>query len=480
MRISEAFQLGASQYELDFIDINVNNDLPLFLDSYFIRHFDTPFGRESSNDIKSFIDFFFGLLKSDLKDDARYLFSFLGEPNETCLGLSVDTPQGRGVGPEDTEKIFKAIIQSKAFQEGVLENLEDLRIFVPGIDRDKVSDMTTNLIRGQLVKYTQNQCKLWGIPLQQNVPSGLVWNRTKLEWEEFHTDMLIINGKKILLVPKSIITYSKEYSSQKYCQHFVLHFLQGEHLRTNSRLVKVRRKSKNRYVTKKSIKEEIGTIDKDYLVKFTVRHPEVFKEFKKQSSRFLHSLINEELNEEKALVDIVTYLKEKLLAMPPGAKHATEYHRTVMGILELLFYPSITSPSIEEEIHDGRKRIDIVFENSAEKGFFFRLSTVHQIPSSLIMVECKNYSKDVANPELDQMAGRFSPNRGKFGLMLCRSIDNMDKFLLRCNDTCKEDRGFILPIVDSDLLNMLDGFLVSREAPVESFITERFKRIIIN
>ncbi|MCM3130082.1 hypothetical protein ACFQ3J_26925 [Paenibacillus provencensis] len=480
MKISELYQLHASQYELDFVDINVDLDLPLFLDSYFIRHFDTPFGRESKSDINSFISYFFNLLKSDLPDDARYLFSFLGEPNETCLGLSVGRPKGRGVGPEDTEKIFKAIIESTAFQEGVLEHLEDIRVFVPGIDKDKVSDMTTNLIRGQLIKYTQNQCRLWGIPLQGNVPSGFVWNRNKLEWEEFHTDMLVVNGKKILLVPKSIVTYSKEYSSQQYSQHFVLHFLQREHLSANSRLVRIRRKTKERYVTKKSVKEDLGTIDKEFLVKFTVKHPEVFKEFKKQSTHSLHSLFNEEINSEQALSDIISYLKAKLPGIPPGATHATEYHRTVMGILELLFYPSITSPSIEEEIHDGRKRIDIVFENSAEKGFFFRLPTVHQVPSSLIMVECKNYSRDVANPELDQMAGRFGPNRGKFGLILCRTIDNMETFLARCNDTCKDDRGYIIPIVDADLMDLLGGFLVSREAAVESFLNERFKKIIIN
>lgn len=65
--------------------------------------------------------------------------------------------------------------------------------------------------------------------------------------------MLVVNGKKILLVPKSIVTYSKEYSSQKYSQHFVLHFLQREHLRANSHLVRIRKKSKERFVTKKQI-----------------------------------------------------------------------------------------------------------------------------------------------------------------------------------------------------------------------------------
>lgn len=486
MRISKLFSLGKSQYELDFIDIDVDVDLPLFLDSYYINTLKTPIGIEAAFDINSFIRFFFGLLKSDLEYEAQELFSYLGEPNETCLGMSQQNPQGKGVGPTDTQKIFKGISQSKVIQLDIMENLEDLRIFVPGIDKDKTSDMTTNIIRGQLVLYTQNQCKLWGIPLQSGVPSGFTWNRKTLTWDMCHTDMLVINDRKILLVPKSFASFSKDYTPQKYLQHFVLNFIQAKHMADRTHLLQVRiRKngSRREWVTKKSIKEDLektlNHIDKDFLTNFTANNPMVFRNFKEKTKNNLRTLLNEELTLE-SLETIVIFLKEKLTEMPTGSQHATEYHRTVTGILELLLYPHLCNPILEKEIHEGRKRIDLVFANNAETGFFYRLPTVHQIPSSFIMVECKNYTADVANAELDQLSGRFSVNRGQFGLLLCRDIDDMDRFMARCNDTHKDHRGVIIPITDTDLLKALDAFIGTGTTALEDIMKDKFAYIALN
>src|SRR5439155_14036940 len=107
------------------------------------------------------------------------------------------------------------------------------------------------------------------------------------------------------------------------------------------------------------------------------------------------------------------------------------------------------------EMQEWRKRIDVTFDNGAESRFFFLLHTAHRMSSQYIMVECKNYSRDIANPELDQIAGRFSPNRGRFGLVVCRSISDMPVFLKRCADTHRDDRGLVLPLTDDDLLQIL-------------------------
>lgn len=172
---------------------------------------------------------------------------------------------------------------------------------------------------------------MWDIPLIDSVPSGSYWDERNLCWTNIYSKMLVADGHKFILVPKRLVSYSKEYTSEKYTQHFVLNFLQNEQLRMNTSLIKERVKSKEKYVTKKDIKENElvnHTFDKEWLAKFTLQHPEVF---------------------------------------------------------------------------------------------FYRLATTYGITCRFIMIECKNYSRDIKNSELDQLAGRFSPNRGKFGIAACRN-----------------------------------------------------------
>ena len=274
---------------------------------------------------------------------------------------------------------------------------------------------------------------------------------------------------------------SKEYTPQKYIQHFVLNYFQNEQLRLNGPLVQ-RRKNKSRYVTKKSIRDEIikaVNIDKEWLAKFTVDHPEVFQNFKKKTKAKIKAVHNSEIV-ISSLAELCVFLIERLKEIPVGKGNATEYHRVMVGIMELLFYPSLCSPTVEREIHDGRKRIDITFDNCAENGFFFRLHTTHGIPSSFVMVECKNYSRDIANPELDQISGRFSPNRGQAGIVVCRSIDDMELFICRCRDTYKDLRGLIIPIVDNDIIQLLSFYDEMENRVVDDFLQNRFRSIALS
>ncbi len=478
MKISQYFGLNKSQYELDFVDIDTDQDIPLFLDPYFLSVRNDNWSINATRTVQSFFSHFLMLVRSGNEDQARALFSHLHEPNETCLGMSKGVPSGRGIGSQDADDIFDSIIRSRAVTTGVLGHLEDTRLFVEGVGKDKIPDMTTNIIRKDLIEYTQQQCKLWGIPLTSNVPTGDMWDKVNRRWTNEYNEMLIVDGKKILLVPKLVVSYTDKHTPDQYTQHFVLNFLQNEHLRMNSALVQTRRLkdgTEKKFVTKKSIKESMR-IDKEYLKTFTENHPDVFKEFKDRLPERVSTIPQEEF----ADIDkntVIDYLIEKLQSINTGAQEATEYHKTVTGILELVFYPYIMSPVVENEIHNGRKRIDITFDNAAETGFFFRLSNTYGIPSQFIHVECKNYSKDVANPELDQLSGRFSPNRGQFGLMLCRTVDDMDRLLERCADTYSDSRGLIIPLIDDDLIFLLNEAKADREKFINQFLMERYRSI---
>lgn len=482
MRISKKFKLGVTQYELDFVDVDTSKDLRLFLDPHFLGQRSDRWSIAASGSIQSFFKHFLALLKAGKRAEARELFSHLGEPNDTCLGMSRGIPKGSGVGAGLADEMFESLADSEAVKSGVLTDLEDARIFVKGVDNDRVSDMTTALIRQHLLEYTIAQCDLWGMPLNDDVPSGGVWDESTNRWTNYLTRRLVIAGRPILLVPKAIVSFSKAYTAKKYHQHFVLTYLKHEHLRLDTVLVQRRKRkdgSVRRWVTKKSIVEHESPGDKAYLAAFTERHVEVFADFKDRAAGNERSLPNKDFTDAK-LEEVVTHVRAALDAVTVGGDDATRYHRIVAGILELCFYPALVTPKIETPLHDGRKRVDITFDNAADEGFFHRLHAIHHIPCAYVMTECKNYSRDVKNPELDQLAGRFGTNRGQFGLLVSRTADNMETLILRCADAYKDGRGLMIPLTDSDLHDMMEAKLNGSAAPYEDILSDRLRRIAMN
>ena len=464
MRISEIFDLNAGQFELDFVNIDIEKDTPLFLDPHFLGVRSDQWSVAASRTLRSFFQKFIDLVQAGNVDLARSLFNHFHEPNETCLGVSSGRPNGRAIGEIDGQKLFDSIIQSRAIRTGLVSDIEDFRIFVHGIGRDKVSDMTTNIIRKHLVDYTISQCRLWGIPLRANVPAGMYWDPVSRSWANQYSEMLVIDGRRVLLTPKAVVSYSKVYSHEKYHNDFVLSYLQREHVRQGSIFVQFR-KNGSPYVTKQDLKDNVAPLNKDFLdwVRITSA-----------------SLTNEEIEEYYSDIsqsDIAAYLINRIQNTDSGSDHATDYHRLAVGVLEFLFYPKLCSPVVEQEINQGRKRIDIVFENAARSGILNGLHAIHNIPCPYIFVECKNYSKDVRNPEIDQLTGRFSVNTGKVWFLLCRNIDDFNLFCNRCRDSYEAGRGLILPIVDDDLIGLLRRIGQGLPNSVEDFLSQRVRKI---
>lgn len=461
MKISNIFSLNKTQLELDFVDIDIAVDTRLFIDPEIIAKSKDSFIGLMDRYIKSFFNYFLNLVKNGNKAEAKALFLHLGEVNDICLGMSAGTPKGSGIGRGKAEKIFDSLLESRAAETGIMQDIEDCKLFVEGVDKDNVSDMVANIIKMPLIQYTQDQCKLLGIPLV-NAPTGWYWNGMTLTWENNYSDRLVIRGKTYLLVPKRIVTYSSKYSSGAFVQHFALNYMQNEELRLNGSLVQKSYDKKGRllreFVTKKDLRKRESDngeiLSKEWVTKFCQNHTEILSEFKftRVKSNTFSAFDDINVNE------LVDYLIQKLNNTPTGNEHATAYHRLIFGILELLFYPYLCYPKIENEINEGRKRIDITFNNCADNGFFSLLPNVHRITSTLIIIECKNYSRDIANPELDQLSGRFGANRGNFGLVICRSIDDEVLFTQRCKDLYSAKKELIFCLTDQIIIQLLQGY----------------------
>lgn len=485
MKISEALKLEKNQFELDFVDVDIDGDLPLFIDPIYISKANTPMINKMYSTLNNFFEYLMELINTGNVIEARNIFMNLNEVNDIHLGLSKNEARGNGIGEKYQKEIFDNILNTAQKHEGLLNQIQDIKIFVQGIDRDRISDMVSNIIKKELIEYTKQQCELNNIMLTPGVQTGFFWDATKKSWENKLDDMLVINGKKIILVPRLIVSYAKQYTANKFVQHFALNYLQEQNIKNNTSLVQryTNKKGKTRvWVTKKSIrkkeKDEGRKIDKEWIANFAQKNPRIFNDFNESVKN-----IKTEGNINTDGIDkryVAQFLKEKLNSIGVGNQNASKYHDLIIGILEFLFYPNLANPRKETPIHERRKRIDITFENSAEEGFFNKLPTIYQIPSSLIMIECKNYKEDIGNPEVDQLSGRFGTNRGKFGMLLFRKIDNEELLMKRCIDICADKKEIIIPLMDKDLNDALDSIINSTDNCIEKIISDKFFEIIKN
>ena len=483
-QISKILGLGKKQPELDFVDIDLSTDTPLFLDPAAFYQGEGAFAENCSKDLEEFFDAVLHAAGTEDWNLGLRLLKGLQEPDEIFLGFSTGRPRGRGIGEIQAVRIFDAILKSRAVESGLIRDLNDAFMFLPGVGPDKVSDITTNILRRHLITYTQQQMELHGVDVTKLLPTGLLWDPVQADWTENYDEIPFIDNKKVLLVPKRFVKYAKNFTraGQRYYDGFISNFIRQREMSTLGRLVKFREKkdgTKTPIVYKEDIEREVPR-HKNSVSEFTLKHPELYDKFKaaffKHDPTSVNAIMSAQSDNFRES-DYVSGAIKALKALAPGTRYATDYQHLILGIIHYLFYPNLTNPVLERPINDGRKRIDISFDNSSSRGVFSRLRQDPFLVAREVMIECKNYSHDIKNPELDQLIGRFDDRRGRFGILTCRTVEDRSTLLTRCTDAFQANQGVVIVLSDADIIFALEGGFLGRESRVEDIVTGQLQSL---
>lgn len=112
-------------------------------------------------------------------------------------------------------------------------------------------------------------------------------------------------------------------------------------------------------------------------------------------------------------------------------------------------------------------------------GFFTDLMIRYAIRCPHVFFECKNYSKVVANPEIDQLIGRFSPRRGKLGILVCRQVADRDALEQRCRNAMNSEQGHVLFLEDLDLTALIRLRADGDFQGIADYIDDKMKRLVM-
>jgi hypothetical protein len=474
-RFSEHFGIKIKSEDLDFLDIYANQDIQLFLDPYGISAMGTSWSRKCELHITGFFQYLIDSIKIGDKKAIKTLLNALHEVDEVSLGYSSGKPSGRGIGSVQAKDIQLAFESSAAAQSGDIKDIADCALMIPGINRDKISDITSNILKKQLIEFTQQQCKKHGIPTKR-VPVNNTFEYETLSFTSYFAQLPIINGQPKILLPISSVRREPQLSKDKYYRNFVLEFLRAEHQHAGDALASILKNG--RVVVRKKDLQEKYPMTTDFLYNFSKEHPKVLEKYKT------------ELRKTSANSNVSTLQpKKKVLTagdragilsnIKTGTKEADNFHKISFDNLIYIFGVRVSNPNSEVKINNGRKRIDIVFNNVDNHGFFKVLNQLHHIKCPKIFIECKNYGQEVGNPEIDQLQGRFSDRRGLFGFLLCRSILDKKTMIERCKDVMNDRKAFIIVLDDMDINILLNFKEQKNEQAIDNFLSKKLDEIIM-
>jgi hypothetical protein len=166
-----------------------------------------------------------------------------------------------------------------------------------------------------------------------------------------------------------------------------------------------------------------------------------------------------------------------LASIKPGKQDAKKYERYVEQALTAIFKYQLSKPKAQQPLHSGLKVIDITFNNAAENGFFTELHRKFGIPCPYVTFELKNYGDDVGNPEFDQLAGRLSDQRGRFGVLVCRSVANRRSAIERANRQLADNQNVIVLLDDTDLMALINYRLEGDEEAINNLMADKLREL---
>ena len=239
---SDVFEVEQSKLEdCGAFNIALVNDLPLFVDPFLLFDSEQPEIRALHEEIIKYLVFVRDRAQADeLTEGAISQWLFFREVKQNWLGFSRQGNSGTGLGKHFAEALagnFKRVFRN--FGEEQLtkgSHLEKLGLLSGGVGRDHLSDFTTNLIKGYLLKYTEDfaVANLQPGRVKRVHVDRVSFNYETRRWQSGHFTLPWHEEDYVILTPCEILTRDEAWINQgdMLTQFFQLRTsLPDEHLR---------------------------------------------------------------------------------------------------------------------------------------------------------------------------------------------------------------------------------------------------------
>ncbi|OKP29018.1 hypothetical protein [Serratia fonticola] len=451
MKFSEAFKMDQKQASLDFIDIPLDTDLRFFIDPTSIRSLKTAWGDNIEELIRDYFSDILACVKNSNLKRAGVLLSSLKESNAFHLGYSVKKSSGKALGEKTAELILESLKNSKAAQTGLLKDLEDTALTIPGIASDRISDSVCNILKIPFIEYTQNICKFYNIDMVE--VSGIrLWDSTSGKWVKRKIQLPVYNDEEIILIPKVLAREKIAYSHTSLYRKYIIPEMKVEHLHLGTALVKVLRGKPT--VTATRIIKEYGQ-SKEFIESQLVKYPAAIEQYREEL--LLSPLLPLPHSRFDTSKDAVTgplslYISQLKLSLQK--KDNELYVDSLKKIFLTIFYPSLFYPCV---IRDIVSDYSFTMLNESRDGFFFDFS-IFEILSEKILINIVMLSDFIDANYLTKIINDMNEVNTSVCFLVCCEISN-NALKQELKEIAKNEGKYIFILNDATIDLILREYL---------------------
>ena len=204
---------------------------------------------------------------------------YFPEVEEICLGFSERSTGGSGAGRGFSAKVTDALIEMSKQGTSPPKHFESIAIFTPGIGVDGISDATANIIKKELVEYTMEVCKKYGLQTRWLPIKNFEFDFDNRRWDDqcFELPFNPFNNKPIILVPKRFLRQIPSISPQEFYEY--IESKSNEAIRANLNFDIQANLENNDSVARIQEEREKSTYKKREIIEYANSHPDVLNEF---------------------------------------------------------------------------------------------------------------------------------------------------------------------------------------------------------
>jgi hypothetical protein len=437
-RLTDHYGLMLSQAELDFAIPFFDEDIPLYIDPFLLWRSPSQQDNALRTNLTKAFNYLGYLFEKGSEHQAIEMLVAASECDEVGLGLSA-TRKGKRIVESKAREIFAPFKRIPYYAQNGFRHFEEIQLFVDGISKDRISDITCSFLKSFLIDFTIQQCDKFGIPRYAVQVRNVYDPRTNAFVTQNNVELPIIpaGGRPIVFVPKRWLRFVPWLS---YDEYFEKHCPQDEISHKPEELTRVEVLEYNR--------DHYGVVDAYIQIKE--------RSFEDCKSDPLFSQIP------------ITSAKRKFALvrkLPTGkTDNADRQYEIAMGqLLPSLLYPRLDFAQEQARTDSGVTIRDLVFYNTASTPFLDDMYKSYG--SRQITMELKNV-ETIDRFHVDQLNRYLADEFGRFGVLVTRNPLKKAEFS-RTIDLWSGQRKVIVTLTDADIGQMVQLFESKQRHPLD-------------